>query len=58
MSSFIPHETFATSVPDYEGIPMDAFFFVPAVVGLPAKPAVLAEEDESLGFSVSELITI
>ena len=58
MSSFIPHETFFASVTDYEGIPMDAFFFVPAVVGLPAKTAVLADEDESLGFSLSELITI
>ena len=58
MSSFIPHETFFASVPDYEGIPMDAFFFVPAVVGLPAKPAVSTEDDENLGFSLSELTTI
>ena len=58
MSSFIPHETFFASVTDYEGIPMDAFFFARTVVGLPAKPAVLTEDDENLGFSISELTTI
>ena len=52
MSSCIP------AVPEYEGIPLDAFFFVPNFVGFPAKPARVTEDEELLVFSLSELDTI
>lgn len=58
MSSFRAHSTFLATPPEYEGIHLDAFFFVPTVVGLPAKPATSAENDEFIGFSLSELTTI
>ncbi len=58
MSSFIPHSTFLATPPEYEGIHLDAFFFVQAVVGLPAKPAILSQLDELSGFSLSEVTTI
>lgn len=58
MSSFSPHATFFAAVAEYEGIHLDAFFFVPTVVGLPAKPARRSEDEEFLVFSLSELDTI
>ncbi len=58
MSSFTLHETFLATPPDYEGIHLDAFFFVRTVVGLPAKEPVISEDDENLGFSLSEMTTI
>jgi hypothetical protein len=58
MSSFIPHETLSASPPEYEGIHLDAFFFARTVVGLPAKPATLLDDDENCGFSLLELTTI
>ena len=56
-----PMEMYSTETleaPEYQGIHMDAFFFVRDVVGLPAKPAVLLEEDENISFSTFELTTM
>jgi hypothetical protein len=58
MSSFIPHETLSASPPEYEGIHLDAFFFAPTIVGLPAKPATVLDDDEKLGFSLLAMTTI
>ncbi len=58
MSSFSPHSMFLAPAPEYEGIHLDAFFFVPTVIGLPAKPATSTEMDEFIGFSLSELTTL
>ena len=58
MTSFIPHETFCAPPPDYEGIPLDAFFFVRTVVGLPSKAALLPDEETDVGFSLQEMTTI
>ena len=60
MRSAIPREMYCTEtleVPEYQGIHMDAFFFVRDIVGLPAKPAVLLE-DENINFSTLELTTM
>ena len=58
MSSFSPHATFCAAVPEYEGIHLDAFFFVPTVVGLPAIPVRTSGMEEFLVFSLSDLDTI
>jgi hypothetical protein len=58
MSRCIPPETFCASPPDYEGIHLDAFFFVRTVVGLPPRAALLSDEDDYLGFSLLEVTTI
>ena len=58
MSSFSPHETSLAPTAEYEGIHLDAFFFVRTVVGLPAAVATLSEDDENIGFSLLELTTI
>jgi hypothetical protein len=58
MSSFSPHATFCAAIPEYEGIHMDAFFFVPTVVGLPAKPVSGSDREEFLAFSLLEFDTI
>ena len=58
MSSFSPHATFCAAVPEYEGIHLDAFFFVPTVVGLPAIPVSTSDMEEFLVFSLSDLDTI
>lgn len=57
MRSAIPRETYCTEtleVPEYQGIHMDVFFFARNIVGLPAKPAVLTEDDENINFSTLE----
>jgi hypothetical protein len=58
MSSFIPHASFSATIPDYEGIHLDAFFFVRTVVGLPATPPADGEDDHLAGFSLPEVTTI
>ena len=57
MSSFTPHATHLAPPPEYEGIQLDAFFFVPTVVGLPAKTRQITDDDDC-GFSLLELTTI
>ena len=60
MRSAIPREMYCTETlegPEYHGIHMDAFFFARDIVGLPAKPAVLLE-DENINFSTLELTTM
>ena len=58
MSSFSPHDTLLVHPAEYEGIHLDAFFFVRTVVGLPASEPLLGETDKYLGFSILELTTI
>ncbi len=58
MCSNIPLDTCFAITPEYEGIHLDAFFFARNIVGLPAKPPALTEDDENIGFSLSEVTTI
>lgn len=55
MSSYIPHTALCAAAPDYEGIQLDAFFFVPSFVGLAPKQATMSEDEQFLVFSLADM---